>query len=363
MANVDPFVIQWPKQWEQDPEIGPVVHYLNRFLHDLWIRTGGGDDAIAATEVGELYEPGIASHDIEDIISEFNDIQYIDTEEAQEIDSEILHDLLERVRELEIESTMWHKQELEDMDAKNFYYEVAAGRIPGVDNSHIFGNNADIDIASGSEDIWDGGGLYTGFNATAAETVELFSSDANDTSAGTGARTVQIYGLDGSFNEQTETVTLNGVTAVNTANTYIRLNEAVVRTAGSGGVNAGTITIRQNVTTANVFGIIQIGNNNTLNCVYTIPAGKKAYLTSWGASLSGSVKSTCVVKLSYRPESEVFQLKEVEALSASGSTFIHHRYDVPKDTLTAKTDIKLSADADVDNTGVSATMDIILEDI
>lgn len=46
MASVDPFVIQWPKKWLDDPEIRPVIEYLNRFLHDLFIRTGGGDDLI-----------------------------------------------------------------------------------------------------------------------------------------------------------------------------------------------------------------------------------------------------------------------------------------------------------------------------
>ncbi len=46
MANVDPFVIQWPEKWVNDQEIGPVIHYLNRFLHDLWIRTGGGNDLL-----------------------------------------------------------------------------------------------------------------------------------------------------------------------------------------------------------------------------------------------------------------------------------------------------------------------------
>ena len=46
MAKVDPFVIRWPKQWVTDPDIAPVIKYLNRFLHDLWIRTGGGDDLI-----------------------------------------------------------------------------------------------------------------------------------------------------------------------------------------------------------------------------------------------------------------------------------------------------------------------------
>jgi len=55
MANVDPFVVQWPAKWVGDPDIGPVVHYLNRFLHDLWIRTGGGSDAIEAQDVAEVY--------------------------------------------------------------------------------------------------------------------------------------------------------------------------------------------------------------------------------------------------------------------------------------------------------------------
>lgn len=48
MAKVDPFVIEWPQKWMQDNEIRPVIEYLNRFLHDLFIRTGGGDDLIEA---------------------------------------------------------------------------------------------------------------------------------------------------------------------------------------------------------------------------------------------------------------------------------------------------------------------------
>ena len=47
MSNdVDPFVIRWPQKWAQDVELRPTLTYLNRFLHDLWIRTGGGDDFI-----------------------------------------------------------------------------------------------------------------------------------------------------------------------------------------------------------------------------------------------------------------------------------------------------------------------------
>ena len=53
MANnkVDPFVIQWPQKWSNDPETAPTLKYLNRFLHDLWIRSGGGADFINEIEL------------------------------------------------------------------------------------------------------------------------------------------------------------------------------------------------------------------------------------------------------------------------------------------------------------------------
>jgi len=47
LAKVDPFVVKWPNKWVRDPEIGPVIRDLNRFLHNLWQRTGGGEDAVS----------------------------------------------------------------------------------------------------------------------------------------------------------------------------------------------------------------------------------------------------------------------------------------------------------------------------
>lgn len=78
LSDVDPFVIQWPNAWLTDPEIGPVVQYLNRFLHDLWVRTGGGTDIISEVTGSESYETSTGNG------------QYISLHEAQEnIDGEI----------------------------------------------------------------------------------------------------------------------------------------------------------------------------------------------------------------------------------------------------------------------------------
>lgn len=50
MAKLDPFVIQWPPKWMADNEIRPVIEYLNIFLHDIFLRTGGGDDLIDGSD-------------------------------------------------------------------------------------------------------------------------------------------------------------------------------------------------------------------------------------------------------------------------------------------------------------------------
>lgn len=79
-------------------------------------------------------------------------------------------------------------------------------------------------------------------------TFYVASSSANDTSAGTGARTVFIRGLletsSGIYEEGSETITLNGQTSVATANSnWFRVNLMFVLTAGTGTRNAGAIYI------------------------------------------------------------------------------------------------------------------------
>tara|TARA_R110000803_G_scaffold210685_4_gene283235 strand:- start:5494 stop:6573 length:1080 start_codon:yes stop_codon:yes gene_type:complete len=71
------------------------------------------------------------------------------------------------------------RKEIDDMN-KDFYTEVAKGNVPGHRVIHKFGVNGQIDIASGFEAIWNGGGTYTGHNATAAQAIEVFSSNAAD---------------------------------------------------------------------------------------------------------------------------------------------------------------------------------------
>jgi hypothetical protein len=88
--------------------------------------------------------------------------------------------------------------------------------------------------------------LATTYNEqTSGAQRSVSSSSAADTGAGTGARTVMITYYDSSMaGPLTDTVTLSGVTGVNTTATNICFIEKMeVATVGSSGRNAGVITL------------------------------------------------------------------------------------------------------------------------
>lgn len=163
--------------------------------------------------------------------------------------------------------------------------QIARNQIEGHEIRHIFGYNPDVDSAS-EETIWTAGGLYTHLDTPSIMTVS--STSANDTSGGTGARTLYILGINSTGNEVNETVTLNGQTAVNTTHTYTEIQSAIVISAGSGGKNAGDIYIGTGTVTAgvtaNTYGHILTGENRSLIGHYTIPENHTGYLISGSIS-------------------------------------------------------------------------------
>lgn len=118
--------------------------------------------------------------------------------------------------------------------------KALAGSAYGVSIVKLRGYNAAI---SSQETVWTPGASYARLSSGVA--MEVVSSSVNDASAGTGARTVVVKGLNGSYVPFTETVTMNGTTPVALTNTScIAINEFYVATTGSGLVNAGNIDVR-----------------------------------------------------------------------------------------------------------------------
>ncbi len=123
----------------------------------------------------------------------------------------------------------------------------------------------------------------TAYNEQAAGAQRSVSStSAADTAAGTGAQQVTItWFTSAGAGPNTETVTLNGTTAVNTVSTTMCFIESIVVTrVGSGASNAGTITLF--TTTAGggtAIGTIAIGTNQTFWCHHYVPTGTTCSIT------------------------------------------------------------------------------------
>lgn len=125
--------------------------------------------------------------------------------------------------------------------------------------------------------------VYTPQGTNAQRSVS--SSSASDAAAGTGAQSVTINYLDAGFVAHSETVTLNGTTAVNTVGTNIAYIESmVVATVGSGTTNAGTITIfTATAGGGSAWGSIAATDGMSFWAHHYVPAG----VTCYPLSLSG----------------------------------------------------------------------------
>jgi len=235
---------------------------------------------------------------------------------------------------------------------------VSAGNISGMSYIEKFGMNIDVD--SNKETIWDGGDIYE--YIANAETVAITSSSANDAVAGTGARTVEVQGLDQDWNPITETLTVGG--GVGTT-TFRRVFRARVVTAGTNEVNEGTINITSN-STSTVLAYIGLdgsgahsaGRGQTFMAMYTVPAGKTAYITQWTVG-AGKQNTDAVGFLMYRDIiNDGWQSKDVITVSA---TTYSKNYVIPL-MVPEKFDIEVRAYSTTNNSLVSSTFNIILID-
>lgn len=238
-----------------------------------------------------------------------------------------------------------------------FELQVARGQIAWHRSVVVFGFNSDVD--SSPETIWPGGGILAFPSAALHMTVS--SSSANDTSSGTGARTIYISGLDANYNEVSETITLNGQTAVTTANSYIHINEAYVATAGSGNSAAGSIYIGTGVVTAGVpatvYDIIAFDYNRRITGSYTIPAGYTGYVSEGLFSAGQSGGSNAVTgRLMTRGTNNIRLTAAVVTLNNGTADYVfEYPIGVPE-----KTTIEAQAFGSSENNSCSSMFIILL---
>ena len=186
----------------------------------------------------------------------------------------------------------------------NIDLDLARKNITGQRAFFFFGFNADIDNAW--EDVHAAGGDIN-WPTTAAK-VKVASSNAADTSAGIGVRSVEIHGLSATGADQDEVIVMNGTTAVESALTYIRVNKMHSETCGTyGGSHEGDIECRvTNATFANgdllatmsgsegaVDVSVQYGRGEAGRGAWSVPLGKVMYITRIGVAM-GKVGSQTI---------------------------------------------------------------------
>ncbi len=162
---------------------------------------------------------------------------------------------------------------------EEFFLAVQEGKIPGHSYMHKFGKGivgtTMVPVASSLK--------YP--TPTAAVTLEVVSTDADDTSAGAGARTVTIQGVDANWDEITQTVAMNGLTPVPFPIDMLRVYRWWVATSGvyassTTGSHQGTITIQTSPGAVLWFNgtVDPYPKGQSEIAGYTVPDGFTAYI-------------------------------------------------------------------------------------
>lgn len=207
--------------------------------------------------------------------------------------------IITRVKYLDSETGLWVAVKGMDNAAATVDYGVmiGAGLMAGHELFRGFGERTAITNISTGNDLWQGTATTIPIpDQTTGEQLTLVSTSASDASAGTGIQTLDVHGLDITGNPQTEIVTLNGLTPVNTTRTNWRFNQSIhAETVGTGGVAAGTISLYKTGDATRVYNVVTPGGNMSLNSSRMVPFGKTLYITNFSimAADNTSVSVRC----------------------------------------------------------------------
>ncbi len=170
----------------------------------------------------------------------------------------------------------------------DFNLMVAEGKYQNRTINLKDGINFDIDTTGLPEDLWETGGAYTGFPLGTPEEGQIVV-------AGADTGTVFYFYLS----SENDTDYLFGSLAINGAGTYNlghniwRCNYAYFKSVNQTAFNVGNITIRNAVTTTNVFCTLLAGYSQTFCAAYTVPAGSKIFIDRLYGNLRGATTGSC----------------------------------------------------------------------
>jgi len=245
---------------------------------------------------------------------------------------------------------------------RDFRALATLGLIPGVSRFTVQGHNTDVDTGSVPEDVWQFGGLYP--FPTSAQSLEVLSSSAADTAAGTGARSVRVTGTAADLSPISEVVVMNGTSPVALSNSFYRINLFVAVTAGSDGSNAGSITLRV-ASAGPVLGFMEARDGLSMSGIYTVPAGFRAVPIDVFLSLNrpGGASTTnveVVIKTRDQAANSPWIARQIFSLQSNGTSVVSRDPATPR-VLPAGTDFRFEVvNVSSNDANISASVGFIL---
>ena len=241
----------------------------------------------------------------------------------------------------------------------DFILDLSAGDVSGMGYIEKFGRNTTM--SANIETIWDGGDIYT--YLTTASSVYVTSSDNDDTTTGTGARTVEIQGLDENYALTTETVDVDDTASTTT---FIRVFRVRTQSTGSSGQAEGEISVRSAAGGGGTLlaQILRVGTGQgaslgqTFMALYTVPAGKTAYITQWIVGAGAQNADTTALLVAREFNDGGYNAKDI--IISAGQQFAKN-YKVPLQ-FTEKTDIEVRGFTSTSGNDCSSTFNLILVD-
>lgn len=234
----------------------------------------------------------------------------------------------------------WAKQIFKDSPLS-----IAQGEVSGHSLQHKFGAVPAMS-QNQSGTVWDINDTdYPWSSFSTAGVLSVPAVNASD-----DGKSLVIVGLDSSYNEITETVTISSSDAVTTTNSYLRVYRAYL-TSGS---NVAIINIQKGgVNVAR----INVGKAQTLMAVYTVPAGYTAYLTQGTSTCQDGADATGDMFIRYYGQ-DSFRVGHTFEVCGDGGQYFYP-FSVPV-AIPEKSDIDVRATVRSNNARITAAFDMIL---
>jgi len=217
--------------------------------------------------------------------------------------------------------------------------QVARGLVTGVTSLNKFGK-APSGVQTTLTDIWsraNAAATQQIWLAPTAARVHAIVSDSTDDDgdpAGVGARTVRVYGLKTwDLAETSEDITLNGTSAVNTAQSYVIIHRMKVLTCGATNINVGTITATA-ADDSTVTALILPGEGQTEMAIWGCPSIQDFYMTRLSCSMGKEVAAQSIqftVRVNENPNVQTtkFLLKNDVNVVSTGTSGAERHFQNP----------------------------------